>query len=205
MSRRQHLSAEARRERTVETVVALCAEEEPATLTTGRIAQHMGVTQGALFRHFSSKDAIWEAVIAWIAEGVMARVGAAAENADDPLVALEAMFLAHVAFIAEHPGIPRLLMSQLQHPSPTPASRMVHGLMARYQRRLLGLLEKAKYQRRLRPGLDLKVAATQFIGCIQGLVLQSLIADDVKGIINRAPAALDLYLHGIRMDAGGEA
>lgn len=31
-------------------VIALCALEEPATLTTGEIARQMGVTQGALFR-----------------------------------------------------------------------------------------------------------------------------------------------------------
>lgn len=30
-------------------VIALCALEEPATLTTGEIARQMGVTQGALF------------------------------------------------------------------------------------------------------------------------------------------------------------
>ncbi len=205
MTQRQHLSAEARRERTVETVVALCGEEDPATLTTGRIAQRMGVTQGALFRHFASKEVIWEATVAWVAERVMARVAAAAEGVEDPLAALEAMFMAHVAFIAEHPGVPRLLMGQLQHPRPTAASRMVRGLLERYRRRLLGLLDEGRRRGQLRPGLDLDAAATQFIGCVQGLVLQSLIADDVAGIIGRAPAAFELYRHGIRADAGGNA
>ncbi|MDZ7851631.1 MAG: TetR family transcriptional regulator [Halomonas sp.] len=205
MSQRQHLSAEARRERTVEAVIELCGREEPATLTTGRIAQRMGVTQGALFRHFPSKEAIWEAVVAWVAERVMARVSAAAEGVEDPLAALEAMFLAHVAFIAEHPGVPRLLMGQLQHPQPTAARRMVKGLMARYRQRLLDLLEQAQCQGQLRQGLDLDAAATHFIGCVQGLVLQSLIADDVAGIVDRAPAAFDLYRYGIRADAGGDA
>lgn len=202
MSQRQHLPADERRERTVEAVIELCGQEEPATLTTGRIARRMGVTQGALFRHFPSKEAIWEAAVAWIAEGVMARVAAAAEGVDDPLAALEAMFLAHAAFIAEHPGVPRLLMGQLQHPRPTAASRMVRGLMARYRRRLLSLLEQARCRDRLRSDLDLDVAAAQFIGCLQGLVVQSLIADDVAGMVERAPAAFDLYLHGIRVDAG---
>ncbi|WP_163560801.1 TetR family transcriptional regulator [Halomonas sp. NO4] len=204
MSQRQHLSAEERRERTVETVVTLCSEEEPATLTTGRIAQRMGVTQGALFRHFPNKDAIWAAVVAWVSDQVMARVAAAAEGVDDPLAALEAMFLAHAAFIAEHPGVPRLLMGQLQHPRPTPASRMVRSLLARYRRRLLELLEEAERRRQLRPELELDVAATQFIGTLQGLVVQSLIADDVTRIGERAPAAFDLYQHGIRA-AGGDA
>ncbi|MFO8045572.1 MAG: TetR family transcriptional regulator [Halomonas sp.] len=205
MSQRQHLSAEARRERTVETVVALCGEEDPATLTTGRIAQRMGVTQGALFRHFASKDAIWEAVVAWVAERVMGRVGAAADGVEDPLVALEAVFLAHVAFIAEHPGVPRLLMGQLQHPRPTPASRLVKELLARYRLLLVGLLEEAQRRGRLRPGLELDAVAAQFIGCLQGLMLQSLITDDVAGIVDRAPAAFDLYQHSIRADIGGGA
>ncbi|WP_372614379.1 TetR/AcrR family transcriptional regulator, partial [Halomonas sp.] len=195
MSERQHLSAEARRERTVETVVALCGEEEPATLTTGRIAESMGVTQGALFRHFASKDAIWEAVVAWVAERVMARVAAAAEGVEDPLAALEAMFLAHVAFIAEHPGVPRLLMGQLQHPRPTAASRMVRGLLERYRRRLEGLLREAQGRGELRPAIDVEAAAAQFIGTVQGLVMQSLIAGDVGRIVDQAPAAFDLYRH----------
>ena len=205
MSLRQHLPADERRERTVETVVALCGEEDPATLTTGRIAQRMGVTQGALFRHFPNKEAIWEAVVAWVAERVMARVGAAGEGVEDPLRALEAMFLAHVAFIAEHPGVPRLLMGQLQQPRPGPASRMVKGLLATYRQRLTGRLEEARHRGQLRSGLDLEVAAAQFIGCLQGLVLQALIDGDVAGIVDRAPAAFDLYRHGIRADRGGEA
>ncbi|WP_299234471.1 TetR/AcrR family transcriptional regulator [uncultured Halomonas sp.] len=205
MPQRQHLPADERRERTVEAVIELCGHEEPATLTTGCIARHMGVTQGALFRHFPNKEAIWEAAVAWIAERVMARVAAAAEGIEDPLAALEAMFLAHVAFIGEHPGVPRLLMGQLQYPRPTAASRLVRGLMERYRSRLLHLLEQARRQGQLRPGLDLDAAAGQFIGCVQGLVLQSLIADDVAGIVDRAPAAFDLYRHGIRVEAGGGA
>jgi AcrR family transcriptional regulator len=204
MSERQHLSAEARRERTVETVVALCGEEEPATLTTGRIAESMGVTQGALFRHFASKDAIWEAVVAWIAERVMALIADAAEGIEDPLAALEAMFLAHVAFIAEHPGVPRLLMGQLQHPRPTAASRMVRGLLERYRRRLEGLLREAQGRGELRPAIDVEAAAAQFIGTVQGLVMQSLIAGDVGRIVDQAPAAFDLYRHGI-LACRGEA
>ncbi|MDR9441038.1 MAG: TetR/AcrR family transcriptional regulator [Halomonas sp.] len=205
MSQRQHLPADERRERTVEALIELCGREEPATLTTGRIASRMGVTQGALFRHFASKEAIWEAAVAWIAERVMARVAAAAEGVEEPLAALEAMFLAHVAFIAEHPGVPRLLMGQLQHPHPTAASRLVRGLLERYRRRLLSLLEEAGRRGQLRAGLDLDAAATQFIGCVQGLVLLSMIADDVSGIVDRAPAAFELYRHGIRADAGGVA
>lgn len=78
MQKGQRLSAQARRKYIVETVVKLCAEEEPATLTTGRIASRMGVTQGALFRHFASKEEIWEAVTSWVTERIIREIDEAA-------------------------------------------------------------------------------------------------------------------------------
>ena len=49
-----HLPADVRREVTVEAVIALAAEHNPGDITTSAIARHMGLTQGALFRHFPS-------------------------------------------------------------------------------------------------------------------------------------------------------
>jgi len=50
--RPQYLPAEARRAATVQAVVDLAAEQNPAEITTTAIADRMGLTQGALFRHF---------------------------------------------------------------------------------------------------------------------------------------------------------
>ncbi|MFY0989184.1 TetR/AcrR family transcriptional regulator [Halomonas sp. C05BenzN] len=197
---KRHLTAEQRRERTVETVIELCGQEEPATITTGEIARQMGVTQGALFRHFPSKDAIWEAVVDWVGKRVMQRLDAAAAGAGAPLEALEAMFMAHVEFIAEHPGVPRLLLGQLQHARPTPARRMVRSLLFLYRERVEGLLLRAREAGQLRAGLDLEAAALQFIGSIQGLVIQSLMAGEVGRILDQAPGVFAIYRHGIAAD-----
>ncbi|HLT03383.1 MAG TPA: TetR family transcriptional regulator, partial [Pseudomonas sp.] len=56
-SHSKHLPADERRTLTVEAVVQLAGASNPSEITTAAIAQHMGVTQGALFRHFPSKDA----------------------------------------------------------------------------------------------------------------------------------------------------
>lgn len=198
----QYLSSEARRERTVETVIALCAEEDPAAITTDRIAKHMRVTQGALFRHFPNKEAIWEAVANSVAERVIGRIDEAASEASCPLRALEAMFNAHIAFIVEHPGVPRMLMGQLQHDRQTPARRIICSLLLLYRGRVKASLAEACRTGALRPDLDIDAAATQFIGIIQGLVIQSLIAGDISSVACRAPAAFDIYLNGLRFDPG---
>jgi hypothetical protein len=46
--------------------------------------------------------------------------------------------------------------------------------------------------------LDLTAAATLFVGTIQGLVMQSLLAGDVGRIRTEAPAVLRIYLRGVR-------
>jgi AcrR family transcriptional regulator len=43
---------------TVQTVIGLAAEQNPAEITTTVMAERMHMTQGALFRHFPTKDAI---------------------------------------------------------------------------------------------------------------------------------------------------
>ncbi len=202
MSPKRNLSAEARKAFTVETVIELCAEEDPATLTTGEIAKRMQVTQGALFRHFPSKDAIWEAVAEWVAQRVMDELDRAAATATAPLAALEAMFHAHVAFILRHPGVPRVLMGQLQHDRQTPARRVVRSLLARYRERVLARLGEARDAGALRAELDLEAAAVQFIGTVQGLVMQALLLGDMSRMARQAPLALDIYLHGIRACPG---
>ena len=64
--RPQYLSAEERRAATVQAVVDLAAEQNPAEITTTAIADRMGLTQGALFRHFPTKESILEAMMSWV-------------------------------------------------------------------------------------------------------------------------------------------
>ena len=59
---RQRQSAETRREETVEAVIDLASEHSPEGITTQAIATRIGVTHGALFRHFPDKVAIWRSV-----------------------------------------------------------------------------------------------------------------------------------------------
>ena len=115
----KYLSAQERRAATVEAVVELAAEQNPSDITTTAIAQRMGLTQGALFRHFPTKDAILESVMDWVAERLLARVDKAAASAASPMAALEAVFMAHIDFVAEHPGVPRMLFGELQRPGDT--------------------------------------------------------------------------------------
>lgn len=193
----KHLPADERRAATVEAVIGLAAEQNPSDITTTAIAQRMGLTQGALFRHFPTKDAITEAVMSWVAERLIARVDKAAQNAASPLAALEAVFMAHTDFICEHPGVPRMLFGELQRPGKTLPKQMVQALLQRYRERLRYLLEAGKAAGELEAHLDVEAASVSFIGAIQGLVMQSLIAGEAARIRRDAPGVFAIYRRGI--------
>ncbi|TKB09729.1 TetR/AcrR family transcriptional regulator [Desulforhopalus sp. IMCC35007] len=194
----KHLPADERREVTVATVIELAAEQNPTDITTAAIATRMGLTQGALFRHFPNKAAILQTVMSWVSTQLITRLNKATKGTASPLAALEAMFMAHVDFVIQHPGVPRLLFGELQRAEKTISKDIVQELIKHYSEQLRRLIEEGKAVNELDPDLDPEGAAILFIGTIQGLIMQSLLAGNVGHIRKHAPRVFTIYCRGIR-------
>ncbi len=194
---RKNLTADERKAATVSAVLMLAAEQNPSDITTSAIAQKMGLTQGALFRHFDSKDSIMEAVMSWVADSILNRIETAAQNESSPLAALRAVFMTHIKFVFENPGVPRLLLSELQRPGITKPKEQTKIMLTGYKTKLIQILETAIARNELPQELDIKIAVVMFIGSIQGLVMQALIAGDVSLIRRDAAGVFAIYLRGI--------
>lgn len=197
MSLNPRQSTESRQAEIIATVVALAAERNPADVTTTDIAKAMNVTQGALFRHFPTKEAMRLAVMEWIETQLMAKLGDAQASAPDVLSGLEAMFLAHVKFIREFPGVPRLVFAELQQPDSSPVRQGVQQIMRRYRQMLAETLSKAKVARLIRNDVDVQAAAALFLGAIQGLVMQSMLGGVSADAEEPVLGVLHLYLAGL--------
>ncbi len=193
----KHLPADERRAVTVEAVVELAGSVNPSEITLAAIAKHMNVTQGALFRHFPSKDAIWQAVMEWMAERLLSRIDRAARGIESPLESLRAMFMSHVEFVIEHPGVPRMMFGELQRAESSPAKRMAQTLIQRYAERIRALIEAGKASGEIAAEVGTQAAATLFIGTIQGLVMQSMLSGDIERIRTDAPGVFAIYQRGI--------
>ncbi len=194
----KYLSADERREVTVEAVVELASSQNPSEITTAAIARHMNLTQGALFRHFPNKEAIWDAVMKWVVEHLLQRIDHSVQGITSPLAAMEAMFMSHIEFVADYPGVPRMMFGELQRAEATPAKQLVQLLIRRYGERLQRLIENGKACGELSPFLDSEAATMLFIGTIQGLVMQSMLAGEVAHIRRDAPGVFAIYCRGIR-------
>ena len=192
------LPAAKRRETTVQAVLELAAVQNPAEITTSAIAEQMHITQGALFRHFATKEAIWQAVMEWVAERILALVDDAAKSSHSPLAALEAVFHAHIDFVVKHPGVPRILFGELQRAGDSPAKRAVRTLLRQYGERLQTLIARGQSQGEVVPDVNTADVAALFVGMIQGLVMQALLTGKGNRIRKKGAEVFSVYLRGIR-------
>jgi AcrR family transcriptional regulator len=196
--RRRRLRTGERQREIVATVLAIARERGPDAITTQAIADRIGVTQAALFKHFPDKQAIWLAVFAWIREALGAAFDAAVAGGDTPLHKLERAFLAHVAFVAAHPGVPRVLFHELQYPDDSPVRAEVRTMIVAYRKRIAALVREAKAAGELAPACDTALAPILFIGAIQGLVIDASLTGDETRMNRRARPALRVLLDGLR-------
>ncbi|MFA5372445.1 MAG: TetR/AcrR family transcriptional regulator [Sideroxydans sp.] len=195
---KRRLSTEERQSEIIRVAVELAADKGVNSVTTQDMADAMHLTQGAIFRHFATKDDIWVAVIEWVRERLMKVLDKAAADATDPLNAIERMFSAHISFVSKHPAIPRLLFSELLHKKNSKLRLLIQGIISGYESRIASLLEQAKSQSLAPPDLDSQSAAVLYIGMIQGLVMQSNIFGGKRELLQAALKTFPIFLHGVK-------
>src|SRR5690606_10334483 len=104
--------AELRKAEIVVAVLDLADRIGPDRVTTGAVASAVGVTQAALFRHFPTKAALWQAVAEHAAEHLTSAWDEAIRLGDGPLIRLRALIAAQFGQISATPALPMLLFSR---------------------------------------------------------------------------------------------
>ena len=192
------LSSETRQTQIIETVIALAAQHSPGQITTQEIANVIGVTQGALFRHFPNKESIWLAAIEWVENELLTTLESVAKQAANPIDGLRQVFFCHVDFVITRPGVPRLIFNELQQPADSAIKASVRKLLQRYRQLVSGLIVAAAAGNETSRNVDVSAAATLFVGSIQGLVMQSMLADNVQAMHQTAEQIFPLFLRSLK-------
>ena len=190
-------SSKERRALAIDAVIDLASGMNPADITTAAISERMGLTQGALFRHFPTKDAVLQAVMESVSERLLSRIDEAVREETAPLEALRAIFMAHVRFVESNPGVPRLLFSELQRTEETGAKRAVAAFLEASATRILVQLDEAKKLGLVSPDICSRSAAMSLVGSVQGLVIQAMLSGRVGDIGAGAEGVFAVWRRGV--------
>jgi AcrR family transcriptional regulator len=186
----------------------------PDAISTAAIAERMGVSHGALFRHFPSREALWAEAVGWATCELECRFDACLEAPDSPLTAaaatpsdsgtttlpsgplnqVAALMASHAAMLEQHPGLVRMLFAELQRPATSPARETGKAFMQRFRLRLATLMAAAQRDGSLDPDHDPHELAALLVATQQGLMLQALVHDGFAELTERSRRSVALFL-----------
>jgi AcrR family transcriptional regulator len=181
----------------IDTAMRLLATEGARRFTVARMAAEIGVTGGAIYRHFESMEAIVDAVVEHMEEILFE--GFPPRNTE-PLERLEAFFVHRTRTLLSNPHISNLLLSDHISQASGPAHvERLSGFKRRTRDLVIDCLREAQRAGALADGADLEASAVLVLGSILTLALaNSRISSEARAVqlVERVWALIEYALRG---------
>jgi len=187
-------SAEDRRAEIVQTALALAFEAGPERVTTGMIADRLGLTQPAIYKHFPRKDDIWRAVTSHLSMQIAANIARAADQAATPVDRLRLLILGHLRLVHTTPALPEIMVARDPKGVQNTVRQEIRSRMADFFNALVRAIEAAQDTGHFRADTNAQDIATLIFGIIQSLVLRMLVTRTPQVLLTDGERLLDLQL-----------
>ncbi|MFH1032811.1 MAG: TetR/AcrR family transcriptional regulator [Chloroflexota bacterium] len=139
-------------------------------LTVRRIAKEIGVSEGAVYRHFRSKADVLSFLIEDVENTLLAEVEASYSSASNTLEALENIIAGHISAVEQRKGITFQVIAEVVSLGNKKLNAKTSGAIAKYIGRIREILSEGVETGTIRSDIDVDTAATLFFGMIQGAV-----------------------------------
>ncbi len=101
-----------RRLQILQTLASMLQEPQPEKITTAALAARIGVSEAALYRHFSSKAQMFEGLIDFIEQTLFGLIARITAETPSPIAQVEAILSMLLNFAAKNPGMTRMLIGE---------------------------------------------------------------------------------------------
>ena len=188
----RRLKSSERKAEIAQTALELAAERNIDTITTESIAQAMGLTQGALFRHFPTKEAIWVAAVERVDNIMMEAIKENATKYETPLDKIGSIFYCIADLLVLHPGMPQVMFHELQRPNEFQAKEIMQSTLRHISMSLEAIIDEGKAKGEIATDIDTINGARMLLGALDGLVTQTAMQGRPEEIGNEARALFPL-------------
>jgi AcrR family transcriptional regulator len=173
------------RERLLTVAADLFARYGYDAVSVRDITSRAKVNLGAITYHFGSKEALFHAVLATIAEPLVQAVAQSAEGSGTALERIQTVIRTVGAHLQRNPWAPRVMLRELASARPLPAP--MTQAWKRNIGTLMRLVTAGQQDGSIRPG-DPLLLALSIVGQVFFFRISSRIARDVAGIDPADPA-----------------
>ncbi len=168
----------------------------PGQVTTGMIADRLGLTQPAIYKHFPRKQDIWLTVADHLSALIELNIARAASAAVGPDARLRMLIMDHLQVVRDNPALPDIMVMRDAREVQGELRSRMQANMAKLRGALVDNVRAAVREGIFREALDPADAATLLLGIIQSLVLRMLMGRDPQILMQDGERLLNLQLAG---------
>jgi TetR/AcrR family transcriptional regulator len=171
-----------RRQQILECLARMLEASPGERITTAALAQEVGVSEAALYRHFPSKSKMFEGLIEFIESTIFTRITSILADEKMALRRCELILTLLLTFSERNPGITRLLTGDALTGETARLRLRIAQFFDRIETQLKQVLREAEIRENLQPQLATAAAANLLIAIVNGRI-----AEFVRTEFRRSP------------------
>lgn len=157
-----------RRQDILETLARMLQESQGEHVTTAQLAQAVGVSEAALYRHFPSKAKMFEGLLEFIEETLFSRITRILEEESRAEPRIKNILFLLLGFADKNPGMARLLYGDILVGETERLRKRVLQIYERLETQLKQILREAEINENLR--IPVNDVAVLLLALVEGLI-----------------------------------
>jgi AcrR family transcriptional regulator len=141
-------------------------------LTTKKLAQEMGFSESALYRHFNSKHDIIAAMLNYLADNMQQRFDEVVDKSQTPIENFKALFNSQFEFFSQNPYFVIAVLSDGLMQESVVINQAIKTLMATKSRCLQAIIKQAQEQNQFTSAITADQCAHIIMGSFRLLMLK---------------------------------
>lgn len=166
-----------RREHILQVLATMLEQHPGGRITTAALAEQVGVSEAALYRHFPSKARMFEGLIVYIEETLFTRITKITTDGGPTLAQVEKILYLVLAFAEKNPGISRILNGDALAGETERLRVRVSQILDRLETQLRQVLRDAEVKEGLRTQVTVTSSAGVLLAYVEGRISQYVRTD----------------------------
>jgi TetR/AcrR family transcriptional regulator len=169
--------------------LAVMLENNPGQrITTAKLAQQVGVSEAALYRHFPSKTRMFEGLIDFIEDTILTRVNLIIDREKTVIRRTETILTLLLGFAEKNPGLSRIMTGDALLGEQDRLRERISNFYDKLETQFKQVLRESKLREGKNLGIDEGVMANMLLAFVEGKFNQFVRSDFKRLPMEQFPA-----------------
>ena len=196
-----HLDSELRRHQIVQTTRRIVATQGMVYFTIQELAKEVGVSEGAIYRHFKSKDEILLVLIQEIEHGLLEAISDSARLKEGTLDQLKRLFHRHFSSLERQRGVSFVVIAEALRFADSQVKHATRQMVEHYLETIATILRAGVEKGEIDEGVDAGAAALMYFGMVQASVTLWSFSNRAHPLAHHSASLWTMFKDGLTCQA----